>query len=118
MGDETTASSGSIKKSSIEPKVSWKETANNIQKYRDASIVAVIPSIPEVPQSKDLTQNVAGLPRQLLQEPEIEITETAAEKLVALLAEGKLTSVEVVGAFLRRAAVAQKLVSGDIFILT
>jgi hypothetical protein len=116
MECETTTFPESSQKSSDGPKVSWKEIVNAVQKYRDASITAVTPSIPHVPQPENLPRNVTGLPRQLLQQPEMDITETAAEKLVTLLAEGKLTSVAVVGAFLRRAAVAQKLVS-DIFVL-
>ena len=64
--------------------------------------------IPNIP--RNLPLNITAVPRKLLLPHEIEITETPAETLVAALASGSLTSVEVTKAFLRRAGLAQKLV--------
>jgi len=87
----------------------WQEVAKIAQQARDRSIAQVQPPVPDVPL--DLPLNVSDIPRQLLTPAEVEITETAPEILAQSLASGKLTSVEVVNAFLRRAALAQKLVS-------
>lgn len=59
---------------------------------------------------KQIPLNVTGIPKTLLSEKEIEITEKLPEKLVEELANGSLTAVEVTNAFLRRAGLAQKLV--------
>lgn len=86
----------------------WQETAKQMQDYRDASLAAIEPAIPEVPN--ELPLNVTGIPEQLLSAREIGITETPPEDLVAKMATGELTSTEVTSAFLRRAGLAQKLV--------
>lgn len=93
------------------PTRTWQEVAKEAQLHRDASIAKVNPPVPEVPA--DLPLDVTPLPRKLLSEREVEITETPAESLLASLATGKLTSVEVTNAFLRRAGLAQKLVGGS-----
>lgn len=87
----------------------WQEVARIAQEARDKSIELVQPPVPDIPA--DLPLNVSGIPKQLLTPAEVEITETPPEVLVESLASGKLTSVEVVNAFLRRAGLAQKLVS-------
>lgn len=86
----------------------WQETAKIAQDYRDASIAKIQPPIPDVPA--DLPLNVSVLPKQLLDPKEIEITETLPEVLLASMAKGEISSVEVTNAFLRRAGLAQKLV--------
>lgn len=80
-----------------------------MQNHRDDTIAKVQPPIPDVPY--ELPRNVTSIPAELLSAREIELTETAPEKLVAELAEGTLTSTELTNAFLRRAGLAQKLVS-------
>jgi amidase len=87
--------------------LTWQEIAKKSQDYRDASIARVQP--PSV--HGDLPLNVSGIPRQLLSTREADITELAPEALYTLLAAGKLTSTEVTTAYLKRAAVAQNLVS-------
>ncbi|KAJ9214933.1 hypothetical protein DTO166G4_3525 [Paecilomyces variotii] len=87
----------------------WQEVARIAQEARDKSIELVQPPVPDIPA--DLPLNVSGIPKQLLTPAEVEITETPPEVLVESLASGKLTSVEVVNAFLRRAGLAQKLVN-------
>ena len=89
-------------------KRSWQAVAKEAQDYRDRSIAAVQPPLPELPA--DLPLDVTPLPRRLLTDHEVWITESSTEDLVELLARGQLTSTVVTNAFLRRAAVAQKLV--------
>ena len=83
----------------------WQEVAQRAQAYRDASIAAITPPIPAI--QADLPENVTHLPRVLLPAREIEITEMLPEELLRALASGKLSSVEVTSAFLRRAGLAQ-----------
>ncbi len=85
----------------------WQEVAQIAQELRDKSIAEVEPTVPDVPS--ELPLNVSKIPAELLSNAEIGITETSPENLLASLASGKLTSVEVTNAFLRRAALAQKL---------
>ncbi|EON62575.1 hypothetical protein W97_01799 [Coniosporium apollinis CBS 100218] len=86
---------------------SWQDIAKQAQKHRDETIAAVQPLVPDV--ASDLPLNVSGIPKELLSEREIEITETAPEDLVELMSTGTITSTEVTTAFLRRAGSAQKL---------
>ncbi|KAL9013814.1 MAG: hypothetical protein Q9173_001507 [Seirophora scorigena] len=85
----------------------WKDVAKIAQDLRDASLSRVEPSLPDVPS--ELPRDVTDLPKQLLAENEVLITQTSPEDLVKSLAIGKLTSTTVVAAFLRRAGLAQKL---------
>ncbi|KAK2745906.1 hypothetical protein FQN57_003519 [Myotisia sp. PD_48] len=85
----------------------WQQTARKVQAHRDASIAKVDP--PSVPDP--LPRRVIGIPRQLLTTQEITITESSPELLVAALAAGKLSATKVTKAFLRRAAIAQRLVN-------
>lgn len=89
-------------------KPSWQEIAKQAQEARDASLKLVEPAIPDVPS--ELPLDVTEIPKHLLSSDEVIITQTAPEKLVASLASGRLTSVTVITAFLRRAGIAQKLV--------
>ncbi|KAL8907735.1 MAG: hypothetical protein Q9207_001218 [Kuettlingeria erythrocarpa] len=86
---------------------SWREVAKAAQDFRDDSIKRVEPPVPNI--SSNLPRNVANIPRDLLTQDELLITETSPEGLVESLASGKLNSTTVVNAFLRRAGLAQKL---------
>ncbi|KAI4200435.1 MAG: hypothetical protein LQ350_003973 [Teloschistes chrysophthalmus] len=86
---------------------SWQETAKIAQDLRDASISRVEPPVPDVPSA--LPKNVTDIPEQLLTKDEVLITRSLAENLLPAIASGKLTSVSVTNAFLRRASLAQKL---------
>ena len=87
---------------------SWQEIARNAQTHRDQTVEAVNPPLPSLPSN--LSHNVIDVPRQILSQQEIRITETPVLTLVEQLAAGKLAATAVTNAFLRRAAVAQKLV--------
>lgn len=93
-------------------KAPWQEVAAIAQSLRDKSIERIQPTVPEVPSSSELPLNTTHIPQQLLGEDEYAITETSPEQLLSSLASGKLSSVEVTKAFLRRAGIAQRLVSG------
>ena len=94
----------------IDPRTGdWQDVAKTAQKYRDESIARVKPDVPDVPLH--LPQDVTPIPKELLSKKEVKITEILAEDLVESIALGKLTSTEVIKAFLRRAGLAQKLVS-------
>ncbi|KAJ5400918.1 hypothetical protein N7465_011407 [Penicillium sp. CMV-2018d] len=88
-------------------KLSWQESARQVQAVRDSSIKHVYPAIAALPDIH--TGRVIDYPRKYLSQTEIAITEISAETLVASLASGKLTATAVTNAFLRRAAIAQKL---------
>ncbi|KAJ5696831.1 hypothetical protein N7536_007243 [Penicillium majusculum] len=88
-------------------KLSWQESARKVQAVRDRSIEHVDPAIAALPDTH--TGRVIDFPRKHLSQTEIAITESSAETLVASLASGKLTTTAVTNAFLRRAAIAQKL---------
>lgn len=86
----------------------WQEVAAARQTYRDGTISAVSPAVPDVPTKLPL--NVSVLPGQLLTKEEIAITESTVDELLSQVRDGKLSSVTVTNAFLRRAGLAQKLV--------
>ncbi len=86
----------------------WQDIANVAQEYRDASINHVEPAIPAVPNSLPLDRT--GVPKYLLSTEEVVITQMPPEQLIASLSAGKLTSIAVTTAFLRRAGLAQALV--------
>ncbi|KAK4939357.1 hypothetical protein LTR10_020344 [Elasticomyces elasticus] len=90
-------------------KAPWQEVAQSAQSLRDRSIADIQPAIPEVPSHANLPLNTTSIPRKLLGDFELKITETPPEELLQLLSLGQLSSVEVVTAFLRRAGIAQKL---------
>lgn len=85
----------------------WQEVAADRQAYRDASIAALEPALPDI---ASIPLNTIPLAKQVLTESEIRITQTAVEELAPMLAKGELRAVEVVKAFLRRAGLAQKAV--------
>lgn len=85
----------------------WKAIALSRQEHRSRTIESVEPPVPEIP--KQLPPNVTGLPRQLLPQHVLQITERSPEALIKDLAIGKLTSERVTRAFLQRAGLASKL---------
>ncbi|KAL9102226.1 MAG: hypothetical protein Q9163_002608 [Psora crenata] len=87
----------------------WQEIAEEAQGYRDASIKRVQPAVPNVPESLPL--DVTKIPKDLLSEQELCITQTPPEVLLKELALGQLLCVDVTTAFLRRAGLAQGLVN-------
>jgi hypothetical protein len=88
--------------------LTWQEIAKQAQQHRDASIAALSPLLPAIPWA--IPQDVSHVPRLILSDHIVSITERSPEELVAKIASGELTSVEVTKAFLRRAGLAQKLV--------
>lgn len=92
----------------IESGATWEEVAAEMQKYRDTSIAAVQPSVPDLPAG--LPPNVSAIPEQLLHGGEVEITVAPPEEILLRLASRKISAKHVVTAFLRRAGLAQKLV--------
>ena len=92
-----------------EERPSWQDLAQQVQADRDRSIAQVEPAIPVLPET--LPSRVIDIPRQHLTPLELAITESDPEALVESLAAGKLTASSVTKAFLRRAALAQRLVS-------
>ena len=85
----------------------WQEVAADRQKYRDATLAAIKPYIPDIPSP---SLNTISIAKDILTKEEIKITESKVEELAPQLAQGELSAVTVVEAFLRRAALAQKLV--------
>jgi hypothetical protein len=86
---------------------SWQDVSADRQKYRDETIAAVEPALPDI---KDVPLNTIPLAKEVLTPEEIKITESTVEDLVAQLSEGEISSVTVTKAFLRRAGLAQKAV--------
>lgn len=97
----------------LQPKRPWQDIAKEAQEFRDASL-ARVPGIDEVFGrhlfSNTLPKDVTAIPRLVMNERDTQITESLPEKLVEILANGKLTATDVTLAFLRKAAVAQRLV--------
>ena len=90
------------------PGIPWQEIAKKVQEHRDQTIAKIQPAVPGLPENIPL--NVTAIPKQLLSAEEIQITELTPEALVAEISAARLTSTEVVTAYLRRAGIAQKLV--------
>jgi amidase len=100
--------------SKAKPKRPWQEIAREAQEYRDASIATFTKEFP----ANDTTGQIANLPKDSTDAPsgvlgkwDLQITETLPEELIKVLANGELSATEVTTAFLRRAALAQRLVS-------
>ena len=86
----------------------WEAFVQKAVAVRDKSLAKV--DIPPIPSKLPL--NVTGIPAMVLTPEEVEITEAHdATSLASAIASKKYTAVTVVKAFMRRAAVAQKLVS-------
>ncbi|KAL9044130.1 MAG: hypothetical protein Q9214_002711 [Letrouitia sp. 1 TL-2023] len=91
------------------PKRPWQDVAREAQGHRDESVALVKPELSKLVDP--LPATAVGIPAQVLTPEELKITETLPEDLLDLLASGNLTAAAVTAAFLRRAALAQKLVS-------
>jgi amidase len=102
-------------KSKKRKKRTWDDIAREAQEYRDGSIDRVRPSLPQ--NSSSVSKNVMDLPETVLDPFEIKITQVLPEDLVLLLANGEVTAKAVANAFIRRAAVAQRLVRTPILML-
>lgn len=88
----------------------WKTAAADVQAIRDAGLAKVEPALQGLPD--EMPQNSMGLPKTVLTEKELEITEKySVTNLLAALRQRDLSVEEVTRAFLRRAAVAQAAVS-------
>ena len=110
------ASSGKAKRKAKRP---WQEIAKEAEDHRRESLVKVVPGLPaafeNIQFSTVLPQNSTGVPGKALHPKDFQITQRLPEELIQLMARGELSSVEVTTAFLRRAVLAQKLVSKDPF---
>jgi amidase len=96
----------------MKPKRPWQEIAREAQEYRDASLATFAT---DVPPALETIKNSKIIPMELLQVEDLTITVFRPEELVKLLANRELTATEVTTAFLRRATLAQKLVSTSVF---
>ena len=76
---------------------------------RDSSIARVEPPLAPLPDP--LPKNVTKIPSQILTAGELEITALDAPELLKAIRDKVYSSEDVTRAFLRRAALAQKLVS-------
>ena len=85
----------------------WQDVAKESQDYRDASIKDVEPAVPEV--LEPLPLNVTSIPKKLLTQDELLLTQSCPKVLVDKLASGELKSLLLTQAFLRRAGLAQSL---------
>jgi amidase len=94
---------------------SWQEIAKEAQDRRDASLGKVNPGLPEaferIQFSEELPKISMNIPGKVLHPTDYRITEMLPEDLITSLASRDLTAVDVTTAFLRRAKIAQKLVS-------
>jgi len=88
----------------------WQDICADVQAYRDATVEAVFPALSSLTAS-DLPLNVTGVPADVLTSEEIRITSLPVEELLSQLASRELSCIETTNAFLRRAAVAQRLVN-------
>lgn len=87
---------------------SWQDLAQQVRDRRDDSIDKFAPDL-EIPRIG--SGRAIPIPRHYLTSAEIAITESSVQSLLNSLAQGKLSATEVTNAFLRRAVIAQKLVS-------
>ena len=87
----------------------WQAVVEKARQYRDATLAGIEPPISEIPAK--VPKNVFETLRSCLSLHEVQITELGVQELLDQLRNGQLTAVAVTNAFLRRAALAQKLVS-------
>lgn len=87
----------------------WEVAAQDKRKQLEKEVHDIIQGIP--PLEIDLPSNVTRIPKRVLLDSDVQITETPAEILVQQIATGKLSSLEVTRAFVQRAATASRLVN-------
>ncbi|CZR53876.1 related to vitamin D3 hydroxylase-associated protein [Phialocephala subalpina] len=96
----------------IKPKRHWEEVVREAWEYRDASLGRV-PGISDIdgrlPSFELLPKRSIDFGSNVLEPRDIQITECLPEDLVAMLRRGDTSAVEATTAFLRRAALAQRL---------
>lgn len=88
-----------------------KELISKALAVRDKSLAAVQPPLDLSRLPKPLPKNVTPLAKDILTEEELTITGLDVPELLEALRTKKYTCVTVTKAFLRRAALAQELVS-------
>ncbi|KAK5110257.1 hypothetical protein LTR62_006110 [Meristemomyces frigidus] len=86
---------------------SWQDAAASMVEHLNKTIDEIRPKVPAVPET--LPTNVTGVPSKLLPEDVVKVTETPPQVLIAKLASGELTSLDVTSAYLQRAGLASKL---------
>lgn len=84
----------------------WQDVAADRQRHRETTLAAIEPPIPDISSPGS---NTIAIAKEVLNPQEIQITESKVEELAPRLANGELSAVTVTKAFLRRAALAQKL---------
>jgi amidase len=92
----------------------WQNICRRAQKDRDDTLAMIQPPLTQLPDP--LPDCVVNVPKTMLTEREVEITELKPEQLLRRLrregtSDEVLTAEEVIRAFCRRASVAQGLVS-------
>ena len=90
------------------PRRPWQDVAKEAKVYRDKSIANIEPSVPNIPGN--VPKNIFDTIRSYLSADEVEITELLPQDLLERLAKRQVTAVAVTNAFLRRAALASKMV--------
>lgn len=78
---------------------------------RDNSLAEIEPPLPPLPPPESVPKNVLGFAKHCLTEEELKITSYDVPELLQVIREKIFTCETVTWAFLRRAALAQKLVS-------
>jgi hypothetical protein len=89
------------------------ELINKTLAVRDNSLAGIKPPLQLDRVPDPLPSNVTAIPPKLLTDEEIEITSYDAEELLEAIRSKKFSCVTVTKAFLRRAAVAQAVVSSN-----
>jgi len=100
--------------SKAKQKRSWQDVAKEAQEYRDASIAVLTADFPpglDGDEFSELPRNSIDISSAVLRPRDIQITERPPEELIRAIGNGELSVIDVTTAFLRRAALAQKLVS-------
>ena len=103
----------------------WQDIAKEAQDHRDATLAQVKPGRPELfAEFEEDLENIQSNPLKgfsvmtagkVLHPDDANVTEMLPEKLLPALASGELSATNVTTAFLRRAVIAQKLVSFGIY---
>jgi hypothetical protein len=104
----------------------WQQVAKEAQDYRDASLARVKPGLQDLFDTSEkalrsihlnsLTKTAIPTLGEVLHPEDVKITETLPEILIAALASGEVSATDVATAFLRRAVIAQKLVSVECYL--
>ena len=88
----------------------WRAIAAEARRERDESIAQVL-STAELSTQLDCSGDINDVAARRLSAEEMRITDMSTQCLLSELVTGRLTSVEVVTAYLRRAIVAQTMVA-------